>query len=76
MMIRIRPADVKRDEYVVDGWRRCVACYGSGLHGVSVEVGHDDLTIDDVMSDLVRPALLGFSFAEKTVGRCFGEEEE
>ena len=42
----------------------------------TVEVGNDDLTIDDVLDDLVIPALVGVGFTEDMIEDAMGEKGE
>lgn len=43
-------------------------------HNAEIEVSHDDLDIHDVWDELIRPALIAFGFAVKTVDSLVNEE--
>ena len=43
-------------------------------HNAEIEVLCDDLDINDVWQDLIRPALLAFGYQEKTVDGLVNED--
>ena len=46
------------------------------LRKVTIEVDRDDCTIDEMMDDLIKPALLAMTFTEKTIADYFDDEDE
>ena len=42
---------------------------------VTIEVGSDDLTIDEVWEDLIKPALLALSYHPNTVDGLVGDQD-
>ena len=43
---------------------------------VIVEVPHDDLTLDDILEELIAPALIGLTFCPDMVYEALGLKEE
>lgn len=40
----------------------------------SIEVPHDDLVLDDVIEELVKPVLLGYGFHPKCIDKYFDQD--
>jgi hypothetical protein len=43
---------------------------------ITIEVPHSDLTIDQVMEDLVKPALIGMGYHCLLIDEIFGENND
>ena len=46
------------------------------LRKVTIEVDRDDCTIDEMMDDLIKPALLAMTFTKKSIADYFDDEDE
>ena len=42
---------------------------------ISIEEEYDDITFDDLIEDFIRPLLIGYGYAEKTVDKYLNSDK-